>query len=102
MKKPAAPSALLLRLGLKLFPVNMQCMLNKDLTQFIQFFSQVCQIQGNKRTLFSECGNVPQLKKNQKKFRLDWELNPDLCNDGHRKGRFNFLKLIGKTLNNHF
>lgn len=53
MKKPAAPSALLLRLGLKLFPVNMQCMLNKDLTQFIQFFSQVCQIQGNKRTFLN-------------------------------------------------
>ena len=39
MKKPAVPSALLLGQGLKLFPVNMQCMLNKDLTQFIQFFS---------------------------------------------------------------
>ena len=49
MKKPAVPSALLLGLGLKLFPVNMQCMLNKDLTQFIKFISQVCQIQGNKR-----------------------------------------------------
>ena len=49
MKKPAVPSALLLGLGLKLFPVNMQCMLNKDLTQFIQFISQVYQIQGNKR-----------------------------------------------------
>ena len=55
-----------------------------------------------KQKKIPESGNVPQLKKNQKKFRLDWELNPDLSNDGHRKGRFNFLKPIGKTLNNHF
>lgn len=47
--KAAVPSALPLGLGLKLFPVNMECLLNKDLTQFIQFLSQVCQIQGNKR-----------------------------------------------------
>ena len=101
MKKPAAPSALLLGLGLKLFPVNMQCMLNKDLTQFIQFFFSSLPNSREQKKI-SESGNVPQLKKNQKKFRLDWELNPDLCNYGHRKGRFNFLKLIGKTLNNHF
>ena len=49
MKNPAEPSALLLGLGLKLFPVNMQHMLNKDLTWIIQILSQGCQIQGNKR-----------------------------------------------------
>ena len=59
MKKPAVPSALLLGPGLKLFPVNMQCMLNKDLTQFIQVISQVCQIQGNKRKFLKvKCSSV--------------------------------------------
>ena len=59
MKKPAVPSALLLGLGLKLFPVNMQCMLNKDLTQFIQVISQVCQIQGNERKFLKvKCSSI--------------------------------------------
>ena len=37
------PSTRILGLGLKLYPVNMQHILNKDLTQYMQSLSQVCQ-----------------------------------------------------------
>ena len=35
--EPAVPSTQLLGLGSKLYPSNMLCMLNKDLTRFMQY-----------------------------------------------------------------
>ena len=41
LTKPAKAKARLLGLGSKLHPSNMQCMLHKDLTQFMESLSQV-------------------------------------------------------------
>ena len=47
--EPAVPSAQLLGLGSKLYPSNMQRMLNKDLTRFKQSHSRVHQNQACER-----------------------------------------------------
>ena len=41
--EPAVPSTRLLGLGLKLYPSNMHCMLNKDLTQLFREFTKIKQ-----------------------------------------------------------
>ena len=47
--EPVVPRTWLLRLGSKLSPSNMQRMLNKDLTRFMQSLAQVSQIWGSER-----------------------------------------------------
>ena len=52
----AVASTRLLGLALKLYPSNMQCMLNIDLTRFKQCLSQIRQNQASKRkTLLAGC-----------------------------------------------
>ena len=50
LTEPAVPSMWLLGLSWKLYPCNMLCMLNKELTGFMQSLSQVRQNRASKRT----------------------------------------------------
>ena len=60
LTEPAKAKTRLLGLGSKLHPSNMQCMLHKDLTQFMESLSRV-NISAGRETEVSLCKNVSAL-----------------------------------------
>ena len=100
MTESAVPSALLLGLGLKLYPGNMLRMLNKDLTRFMPSLSRGRQNQVSERKTLLEGWQIyfrsQCLRANGKRS----ELLPNQSTDG--MGFLGYFLVLRKQLLVHF